>query len=68
MRANKVAFNFLRKRINLRISFDLICLFASEINGKRFCLQIFYDLVRQINKKSPEKKPKKQKKTHCNIL
>ena len=33
--------------------------------------EIFYDLIRQINKKSPEKKPKKTKKTkksRCNLL
>jgi hypothetical protein len=31
-------------------------------------LQIFYDLVRQINKKSPEKKPKQKKKSLCVLL
>lgn len=30
--------------------------------------QIFYDLVRQINKKSPEKKQKQKKKTLCVLL
>lgn len=30
--------------------------------------QIFYDLVRQINKKSPEKKPKQKKKQLCTLL
>jgi len=29
---------------------------------------IFYDLVRQINKKSPEKKPKQKKKSLCVLL
>ncbi|PSN48997.1 Ras-like protein 3 [Blattella germanica] len=31
-------------------------------------VKIFYDLVRQINKKSPEKKPKQKKKTLCVLL
>lgn len=31
-------------------------------------LQIFYDLVRQINKKSPEKKMKQKKKSLCLLL
>lgn len=30
--------------------------------------QIFYDLVRQINKKSPEKKQNKKKKSLCALL
>lgn len=29
---------------------------------------IFYDLVRQVNKKSPEKKPKQKKKSICMLL
>ncbi|XP_014211604.1 ras-like protein 3 [Copidosoma floridanum] len=29
---------------------------------------IFYDLVRQINKKSPEKKPKQKKRSPCIVL
>lgn len=31
-------------------------------------LQIFYDLVQQINKKSPEKKQSKKKKSICCLL
>lgn len=30
--------------------------------------QIFYDLVRQINRKSPEKKQKQKKKSICTLL
>ncbi len=38
-------------------------------NGVSFVfLQIFYDLVRQINKKSPEKKQKQKKKSSCCLL
>jgi len=33
-----------------------------------FSFQIFYDLVRQINKKSPEKKQNKKKKSICVLL
>lgn len=35
-----------------------------------FCVhfQIFYDLVRQINRKSPEKKMPNKKKHKCTIL
>ena len=31
-------------------------------------VQIFYDLVRQINKKAPAKKPKRQRRSRCRIL
>lgn len=34
----------------------------------KFLFQIFYDLVRQINKKSPEKKQNKKKKSICALL
>ena len=33
-----------------------------------FYLQIFYDLVRQINRKNPDPRSKKTKKSKCEIL
>lgn len=32
------------------------------------CLQIFYDLVRQINRKTPVEKKKAKKKSNCVLL
>lgn len=33
-----------------------------------FTLQIFNDLVRQINRRSPEKRQKQKKKSMCTLL
>ena len=38
-----------------------------NINSPDFIFQIFYDLVRQINSKTPEK-PEKKKKSRCLLL
>jgi len=54
--------------MNLARQFNNCSFLESSAKAKINVNEIFYDLVRQINKKSPEKKPKKQKKTHCNIL
>ena len=54
---NEVIFSYLQ-----------VFFFLTSLNHNFLILQIFYDLVRQINKKSPEKKSSSKKKTHCNIL
>jgi len=54
--------------MNLARQFNNCSFLESSAKAKINVNEIFYDLVRQINKKSPEKKPKKQKKSHCNLL
>ncbi|XP_065581158.1 ras-related protein Rap1 [Artemia franciscana] len=54
--------------INLAKQFNSCSFMESSAKAKINVNEIFYDLVRQINKKSPEKKPKKTKKSKCTIL
>merc|ERR1712071_31398 len=54
--------------MNLARQFNNCSFLESSAKAKINVNEIFYDLVRQINKKSPEKKPKKTKKSHCNLL
>uniref|UniRef100_A0A1B6EED1 small monomeric GTPase n=1 Tax=Clastoptera arizonana TaxID=38151 RepID=A0A1B6EED1_9HEMI len=53
--------------INLARTFN--CAFMeTSAKAKINVNDIFYDLVRQVNKKSPEKKPKQKKKSLCVLL
>ncbi|KZS05823.1 Ras-related protein Rap-1B [Daphnia magna] len=54
--------------MNLARQFNNCSFLESSAKAKINVNEIFYDLVRQINKKSPEKKSSSKKKTHCNIL
>merc|ERR1712243_286981 len=54
--------------MNLARQFNNCSFLESSAKAKINVNEIFYDLVRQINKKSPEKKPKKTKKSRCNLL
>ena len=47
---------------------DVSCMKDGSLVVYVFVFQIFYDLVRQINKKSPEKKQKQKKKPICVLL
>lgn len=52
---------------NLSLQFN--CAFMeTSAKAKINVKDIFYDLVRQVNKKSPEKKPKQKKKSICVLL
>ena len=56
---------------NLARQFNNCSFLESSAKAEINVNEIFYDLIRQINKKSPEKKPKKTKKTkksRCNLL
>ncbi|XP_013789587.2 ras-related protein Rap-1A-like [Limulus polyphemus] len=53
---------------NLARSFNNCAFLESSAKAKVNVHEIFYDLVRQINRKNPEKKTKPQKKSKCIIL
>lgn len=53
----------------MNLSHQFNCAFMeTSAKAKIKVIDIFYDLVRQINKKSPEKIRKPGKKTHCRLL
>jgi len=47
------------------IDWQFVCFFFACLS---FLLQIFYDLVQQIDKRAPAKKPKRSKRRRCRIL
>ncbi|XP_076362244.1 ras-related protein Rap-1b-like isoform X1 [Tachypleus tridentatus] len=53
---------------NLARSFNNCAFLESSAKAKINVHEIFYDLVRQINRKNPEKKTKPQKKSKCIVL
>lgn len=53
---------------NLARSFNNCAFLESSAKAKINVNEIFYDLVRQINRKNPEKKPNTKKKSKCVLL
>ncbi|GBN41995.1 Ras-related protein O-Krev [Araneus ventricosus] len=53
---------------NLARSFNNCAFLESSAKAKINVSEIFYDLVRQINRKNPERKPNMKKKKTCSIL
>ncbi|XP_043209228.1 ras-related protein O-Krev-like [Amphibalanus amphitrite] len=51
--------------LNLARQFNNCAFLESSAKSKINVNEIFYDLVRQINRKSPEKKKPKSKKSKC---
>lgn len=51
--------------LNLARQFNNCAFLESSAKSKINVNEIFYDLVRQINRKSPEKKKQKSKKSKC---
>uniref|UniRef100_V5GIS6 Putative rap1a member of ras oncoprotein family n=1 Tax=Ixodes ricinus TaxID=34613 RepID=V5GIS6_IXORI len=54
--------------INLARNFSNCAFLESSAKAKINVSEIFYDLVRQINRKNPEKKMNPKKKTKCVLL
>lgn len=54
--------------INLARNFSNCAFLESSAKAKINVNEIFYDLVRQINRKNPEKKMNPKKKTKCVLL
>jgi len=53
---------------NLARTFNNCAFLESSAKAKINVNEIFYDLVRQINRKNPEKKPKQSRKPRCVLL
>jgi GTPase SAR1 family protein len=51
--------------VNLARQFSNCSFMETSAKAKIGVNDIFYDLVRQINKKAPAKKPKKSKRSKC---
>ena len=64
---------FMESSAKAKINVSEVCYLYSMayevlvIHSLTFFVQIFYDLVRQINSKTPEK-PEKKKKSRCLVL